>query len=73
MDFFGIGPAEILLILLLAFIVLGPKKLFELSREAGKTIRELSHHVSDLNVKLQDEIKEGKNTPRDNSKGDSPQ
>ena len=71
MDFFGIGPPEILLILLLAFIIFGPKKLFELSRNAGKTMRELSHHVSDLNVKLMDEIEGKKTTPRDNSTDDN--
>ena len=66
MDLFGIGLPEILLILLLVFIIFGPQKLFALSRDAGKTMREISQHVSDLNVKLQDEIKEEKATPQGN-------
>ena len=40
MDFFGIGPLELFLILVVALIVFGPDKLPEIGRNVGKTIRE---------------------------------
>jgi TatA/E family protein of Tat protein translocase len=56
MDFFGIGPFEIILILLIGFLVFGPKKLFELSRNAGKIMRDLDRNTRDLSTRLQDEM-----------------
>jgi Sec-independent protein translocase protein TatA len=41
MNFFGIGGLELIVIFGLAFFVLGPKKMIETSRSAGKLIREL--------------------------------
>lgn len=46
---FNIGPQELLLILLVALIVVGPKRLPELSRSIGKGLRELR--------KAQDEVR----------------
>jgi sec-independent protein translocase protein TatA len=57
MDFLGIGPFEVLLILLIAFIIFGPQKLMEMSKTAGKTMRELSRSASALSEKLNQEIK----------------
>lgn len=37
----SLGPAEILVILIVALIVLGPKKLPEAGRQVGKTIAEI--------------------------------
>ena len=39
MDFFGIGAWEILLILVVALIVIGPGKLPGIARTLGKTMR----------------------------------
>jgi sec-independent protein translocase protein TatA len=39
---FGLGAGEILVISLMAIIFIGPKKLPELSRTLGKTLRELN-------------------------------
>jgi Tat protein translocase TatB subunit len=47
-DFFGIGGWEILLILIVALIVLGPGKLPEIARNIGKTVRALRKTTSDL-------------------------
>lgn len=69
MEFFGIGPFEVLLILLVAFIIIGPQRLLEVSRKASKTIGEWSRSMSDLNTKVQGEMKDktSQNTT-DNSK-----
>jgi Sec-independent protein translocase protein TatA len=40
-NFFGIGGFELIIIAGLAFFLLGPKKMIETSRSAGKLIREL--------------------------------
>lgn len=41
MNFFGIGGFELIVIAGLAFFLLGPKRMIEASRDAGKIIREL--------------------------------
>ncbi len=43
MSVFGIGPLEFLLILLIAFLVLGPEDAAEQARKLGKFIRKLRH------------------------------
>jgi sec-independent protein translocase protein TatA len=47
---FNIGPLELLLILALALVVVGPQKLPELSRQIGRGLREFR--------KVQDEVKD---------------
>lgn len=39
MDFLGIGPMELLFILLIALVVLGPKEMLQASRTIGKLLR----------------------------------
>lgn len=41
MTFFGIGTMEILVILILAFILLGPNKMVEFARLIGKAVKEV--------------------------------
>jgi len=43
MQLFGIGPLEFFLILVIAVIVLGPKRMVTAAREAGKLIRKVTH------------------------------
>jgi sec-independent protein translocase protein TatB len=43
MELFGIGPLELLLILVIAVIVLGPKGMVTAARETGKFIRMIIH------------------------------
>jgi sec-independent protein translocase protein TatA len=42
----NVGPAEIILVLIVALIVFGPKKLPELGRSLGKGINEFKGSVS---------------------------
>ena len=58
MDFFGIGPLEVLLVLLIGFLIFGPRKLFEMSKSAGKAMRELTRNTQDLSARLQNELEE---------------
>jgi Tat protein translocase TatB subunit len=41
MDFLGIGPLELLVVLIIALIVVGPERLPEIARSIGKTLRDL--------------------------------
>ena len=43
---FGIGTVEIVLILLVALVVFGPKRLPELGRSMGRGIREFKNSVT---------------------------
>jgi sec-independent protein translocase protein TatA len=56
---FNVGPAEILVILLIALIVFGPKRLPEIGKTVGKGLREFrqaTQEVKDeLSLNLSDE------------------
>lgn len=45
---FNLGPGELLLILAIALVVLGPKKLPEVGRSLGKGMREFKASVSNM-------------------------
>lgn len=53
---FGIGSGEVILIIIVAIIVLGPKKLPEFARNAGKLIANLKSATSELKRNLEQEI-----------------
>ena len=53
---FGIGMTELLIILGLALILIGPKKLPELARSLGKTLGELRRATDDLKETIVEEI-----------------
>ncbi len=54
---FNIGPTELIVILLLALIVFGPKRLPEVGRTVGKSLREFRRASSDI----RDELERGLN------------
>ena len=45
---FGVGPSELIVILIIALIVFGPKRLPEISRTLGKSMREFRRASDDL-------------------------
>ena len=64
---FGIGMPEMILILAVALIVIGPKKLPDLAKSLGKAMGEFKKATSDLKESMQidTELKEVKNAFND--------
>jgi sec-independent protein translocase protein TatB len=58
---FGIGMPELLVILGLALILIGPKKLPQLAKSLGKTMGELRKATDDLKETISEEIEPIKN------------
>jgi Tat protein translocase TatB subunit len=56
MDIFGVGGPELLVVMLLAVIVLGPERMARAAREAGKHIRNFKAYFSALSDELKTEI-----------------
>ena len=57
---FGLGTAELLIILFIALIVLGPKELPKMARTLGRGIRELQRAKDDIkkNIEFEDDSDE---------------
>jgi sec-independent protein translocase protein TatB len=53
---FGIGGNELIVILLLAAIVLGPERLARSAREIGKFVRNVKAYFSSLSSELKAEL-----------------
>ena len=52
---FNLGPGELLLILAIALVVLGPKKLPEVGRSLGRGMREFKESVSNMTARSDDD------------------
>jgi len=67
---FGIGMPEMILILAIALIVIGPKKLPDLAKSLGRAFAEFKRATSELKetLEINDELKEAKSTFDDMSK-----
>lgn len=65
MNFFGMGPLEILAITLVAFIIFGPEKLTEIMGGLGRAVREFRSMSSDLTGEFERTINEVKETAGD--------
>lgn len=53
---FGLGAGEILIILVIAFLLFGPKQLPEIGRQVGKAVRGLKETADDLRKSVEPEI-----------------
>lgn len=53
---FGVGSTELLIILLLAGIVLGPERLGKTARWLGRTVRDVRAYFSELSTGLSEEL-----------------
>ncbi|ASN07374.1 twin-arginine translocase TatA/TatE family subunit [Virgibacillus necropolis] len=56
----NIGVPGLILILVIALVVFGPKKLPEIGKAVGQTLREFKNSARDLTGDAVDEIKEAK-------------
>lgn len=56
MDIFGMGPLEIILIVIIALLLFGPEKLPGIAARAGKIIRNINKATSDLNKTISREL-----------------
>lgn len=53
---FGLGPAEVILVLIIALIVFGPGRLPEVGQALGKSIREFREASSEITREISREI-----------------
>jgi sec-independent protein translocase protein TatA len=65
MTVFNIGPAELIVILIIALIVFGPKRLPEVGRSIGRSLREFRRASDEIRGELERDPDEGE--PRSDS------
>ena len=58
MNLFGVGSLEIIIILLVAFLVLGPNQLLGVAKGLGKVMRELRNATGQFTRMLEEEGQE---------------
>lgn len=68
MDFFGIGGWELLLILVIAVIVMGPGKIVGVARTLGKITHALKKASSELTSQITKELEDKERKPPPESK-----
>ena len=58
MDLMGVGTAEILIILLVAILVVGPRKIVEIARTMGKITRTIKNASLNLTSSITRELED---------------
>ena len=75
MTFLGMGPLEVMIILVVAFIVLGPQRMMDAARLLGKATREVRRMSQGLTDAIDETVEEprvhrpGGHTARDEKDG----
>jgi sec-independent protein translocase protein TatA len=54
--FGNVGPAELILIFVIALLVFGPKKLPEIGRSVGRALREFKKTSEEIKGRIEEEI-----------------
>jgi sec-independent protein translocase protein TatA len=70
--FGSIGMPELIIILVIALIIFGPRKLPELGKSLGKSINEFKRASADLQNTLEQEIKLEEQKEKDKDRAASP-
>lgn len=58
MEFMGVGPAEVIVILVVALVVVGPERLPRLAADIARTIRELRKYTSSITSEFTEVIRD---------------
>jgi len=67
MNIFGVGLPEVTVILILALLIFGPKKLPELGKQLGKTLKSLKRASNEFQNELDNVMIENKDQSSNNS------
>ena len=67
MNIFGVGLPEVTVILVLALLIFGPKKLPELGRQLGKTLQSLKNASNEFQNELNKAVNEPEDTKNNNT------
>jgi len=57
MDFFGIGPLELLLILIILIVVVGPEKVPDVARRLGRAVRAFRGATTQITQEIDKELR----------------
>ena len=76
---FGIGAPELVVILVVALVVLGPKRLPELAKGLGRTLGEfrratsgITEELGNARIMLEEEVRQAERTAQQADTGDTP-
>src|SRR6185295_18592306 len=58
MNFFGVGPAELIVILVVALVFVGPERLPRLAADLARTIREIRKYTGSLAAEFNEVIQD---------------
>ncbi|MBI9038379.1 MAG: twin-arginine translocase TatA/TatE family subunit [Bacteroidales bacterium] len=62
--FFDISTGEIFIVLVVGFLIFGPKKIPEIARKVGKGMGEIKRATNDIKKEIQDEMNKIENSVR---------